>query len=173
VYTAYPFVSSELSLLFLCSSGCALTPFSLLYKQTGLNGNNMATLREWIDWTEGPFIMRWVIHPCICLPLDIFLAHVDCALSSCPELNQKYCYTWWLHSQPDSWTRLMIEQDGANVRPESSCLLICEDSHSRYQWHCDLTTAQIMRELAQPSRMGRYYNADMFFPLLSLPSLIS
>ena len=112
------------------------------------------------------------IHAFVYL-LTFFLAHVDCALSSCPELNQKYCYTWWLHSQPDSWTRLMIEQDGANVRPESSCLLICEDSHSRYQWHCDLTTAQIMRELAQPSRMGRYYNADMFFPLLSLPSLIS
>ena len=156
----------------LCEGCTKLHPLPFyINRQTWMATTGPPERMDWLNKEIRSFVW-WVNDPCICLPPAI-LSHVDCAFLSCPELNQKYCYTWWLHSQPDSWTRLMIEQDGANVRPESSCLLICEDSHSRYQWHCDLTTAQIMRELAQPSRMGRYYNADMFFPLLSLPSLIS
>ena len=130
-----------------CEGCTKLTPFALLYinRQTWMATTGPSE-RIILNKEIRSFVW-WVNDPCICLPLAI-LAHVDCAFLSCPELNQKYCYPWWLHSQPDSWTRLMIWARWYQCQTQIQ-LLICEDEPVKIQWHCDLTTAQIMRELAQ------------------------
>ena len=119
---------------------------------------------KWFNKEIRSFVW-WVNHPRTSLPLAIFSSRWLCLLS-CPKLNQQGCYIWRLHSQRDIIDQACIEawvvsrerrwwfgQDGANVRPESSCLLICKDKPLEIQWHRGLT-AQIMRELAQVRWVG-------------------
>jgi len=131
----------------LCEGCTKLHPLPFyINRQTWMATTGPPERMDWLN-KEIRSLVWWVNDPCICLPPAI-LAHVDCAFLSCPELNQKYCYTWWLHSQPDSWTRLMIWARWYRCQTQIQ-LLICEDEPVKIQWHCDLTTAQIMRELAQ------------------------
>ena len=118
-------------------------------RQTWMATTGPPERMDWLNKEIRSFVW-WVNDPCICLPPAI-LSHVDFAFLSCPELNQKYCYIPGdsiANLIQSSWTRLMIWARWCRCQTQIQ-LLICEDEPVKIQWHCDLTTAQIMRELAQ------------------------